>query len=260
MKNKIILLTEIDFLRSWSPVKIIIAVILSVLACVLSALPVWMGWINKTDTLYMPFNDYLIQVWKVIIPFSVLFFTSGIISNDIKNHWLRTVITHAVTKQDVILSKILSSLVSVIIIMIILGIFPILVFSFTLGNGINFDFAGFIQLALYSSLEATLFISIATWLSCFLGGFMNIFVLAFWMFLDNVVMKGILTLWLSNSFTGTVIVDFFFPSGFSEAAVIASSSGTVPFEFILWGIAALMFFVSASLYHFNRLTLDINSD
>lgn len=89
---------------------------------------------------------------------------------------------------------------------------------------------------------------------------MNIFVLAFWMFLDNVVMKGILTLWLSNSFTGTVIVDFFFPSGFSEAAVIASSSGTVPFEFILWGIAALMFFVSASLYHFNRLTLDINSD
>jgi ABC-type transport system involved in multi-copper enzyme maturation permease subunit len=259
MKN-LMLLTKVDFVRIWSLGKIITAISLGVVACILSALPALMGWITENERLYMPFSDYIIQIWKVIVPFAALFFTSGIISNDIKNHWLRSLLVHGVTRQDVIISKILSSLISVFIMMIILGVFPLITFSLSLGLGLNIKFVNLLLVTISWLLEAGMFIAMATWLSCFMQGFMNIFLLAGWMFLDNVIMKGLLSLWLNNTFSGTLIVDFFFPSGFSEAANIASSSGTFPFEYIFWGLSALSFFISLSLYHFNKLTLDVNSD
>ncbi len=259
MRN-ILNLTKIELIRIWSLGKIVTAIVMCLVACLLAVLPAIFSWINNLQNLSMPFTDYLIQFWKIVVPFSALFFSSGIISNDIKNHWLRSILVHSITREEIVFSKILSSLISVLIMMILLGIIPLILFSTSLGLGLNFKIINLTLVILLFTLEASLFITIATWLSCFLSGFMNVFLLAAWMFFDNIIMKGVMSLWLNNTFSGTLILDFFFPSGFSEAAVVASSTGAISFENILWGFAALSFFLSLAFFHFNKLTIDVNSD
>ncbi len=250
----------IDFLRQWNFTKVSILLVLTVIAGFLSALPGIMGWVAEIPALYMPLTDYLLQIWKIIVPFSVLFFSSGIIAGDIKNHWIRSILIHRITRQDLLLSKIIATLVSVIITMMLLGALPVIVFATGIGVKLDFNILNFVQVLMYFIFEAILFITIATWLSCFLNGFMNIFVLAFWMFLDNILMKGVLSLWMSNSFAGSVIIDVFFPSGFSEAAIVASTSGIFPYESLLWGFASLSFFLGIAIFSFSKINIDKSSD
>jgi ABC-type transport system involved in multi-copper enzyme maturation permease subunit len=260
MKSNLMILIRTELSRIWTPGKIIVAAVLTLLACVISILPVIFGWLNDIPTFNLEFSEMAINILKIIVPFSALFFASGIISNDIKNHWLRAVLSHAVTRQDVLLAKIISATISVFIMILALGILPLLVFDLSSEINFAYSFIETFQVILYFTLEAALFVAIAAWLSCFVGGFMNIFFLAGWMFLDNVVIKGVLTMWLSANTTGGIIMDFFFPSGFSEAAVIAGGSGSFPTEFLLWGLAALAFFTAAGLFHINYINIDTNSD
>lgn len=260
MKNILFILLRTEFFRIWTKGKIIVAAAMTLLAVTISIVPVIFGWLNDIPEFQFTFSEMLVNILKVIVPFSALFFASGIISNDIKNHWVRTVLTHSVTRQDLFLAKILAATISVLIMIISLGILPMVVFDLISEIDFSYNFTSIFQVILYFTLEAALFISISAWLSCFVGGFMNIFFLAGWMFLDNVVIKGVLNMWLSAGVTGGIIMDFFFPSGFSEAAVVAGGAGSFPAEFLLWGLAALLFFVSIGLYQFNLINTDTNSD
>jgi ABC-type transport system involved in multi-copper enzyme maturation permease subunit len=260
MTNKTLILAKAELFRIWSIKKIIVVAILCIVSCILSGLPAWLNLMGDAAIPKLQFSEYLINIWKILIPFSTLFFASGVISSDVKNHWLRTILTHSVTRQDIIISKLISITLSVIVVMVLLGIIPLTVFGISSGVNFIFEFLPLLQLVIYLILEILLFTSIAIWLSCFLSGFMNIFFLAAWMFLDNVVIRGVLTMWLSSTFTGNLIMEFFFPSGFGEAAVIAGDSGIFPLEFLLWGFSALTFFLALSLYHINFVKIDINSD
>lgn len=260
MMQNLIVLFKTEFMRTWTKGKIISLAIFALLACIISVMPVWFNWLGDTKLPNLDFSELLINIWKVLVPFSALFFASGIISNDVKNHWFRTVLSHSVTRQDMVIAKLKSATASVMIIMLLVGALPLLVFDLSSSVSFNYSFDSILQVFIYFTLEATLFVSISLWLSCFLGGFMNVFFLAFWMFMDNAIINGALSFWLSSNTSGTIIMDFFFPSGFSDAAAVAGSSGSFPTEFILWGFAALTFFVSAALYHINHVNIDINTD
>lgn len=260
MIKNLLVLFKTEFIRTWTKGKIISLVIFTILSCVISVLPILFNMLGDAEIPNLDFTELLINIWKIIVPFAALFFASGIISNDVKNHWLRTVLSHAVTRQDVVVAKLKSATVSVMIIMLLIGVLPLLVFDISSSVSFNYNISSILEVFVLFTLEASLFISIALWLSCFLGGFMNIFFLALWMFMDNTVFKGILSVWLSANKSGSIMMDFFFPSGFSEAAVVAGSAGSFPTEFILWGFAALTFFIAASLYHINHINIDINTD
>ena len=260
MNSKLFILTKVDFIKTWGKGKIISIAAFCIISCVLSAVPAWFNLLGETKIPALQFTEYLLNIWKIIVPFAALFFTAGIISNEVKSHWLRTVMTHAVTRQDLLISKILSSTASVFVVMLLIGVIPLLVFGITTGAEFTGGILSIIQVFIYFILESALFVSIAIWLSCFMNGFLNIFFLAGWMFLDNVVIKGILSMWLSSSVTGNIITEFFFPSGFSEAAIVAGGSGVFPTEFLLWGFAALTFFITAGLFHINYVKIDVNTD
>lgn len=259
MKN-IMILIRIELYRIWSIPKLIALGLFALIAIVVSLIPTWFSMFDDLNVPNLQFSEMLINIWKVIVPFSALFFGSGIISNDIKNHWLRTILSNAISRQDVYFSKIKAASLSVLAIMFFVGFLPILVFDLASNINFSYNLLAIIQVTFYFALEAGLYIAVASWLSCFVGGFMNVFFLGLWMFLDNVVIKGVLAMWLSTSTSGFMIMDFFFPSGFSEAAVVAGSSGEISTEFLLWGFAAIGFFLTVGFYHFSKINIDINSD
>ncbi|MFA7625480.1 MAG: hypothetical protein WCZ17_00415 [Candidatus Kapaibacterium sp.] len=261
MKSKLNMLIKIELFRVWTKKTIIVTVALTLAAIIISILPAWLGLIPDFKDVTVDFSQTLVDILKVLVPFSVFYFASAIISEDIKNHWIRTILTHAVSKQDLYISKIVSTGLSVFIIMLCLGVLPLAVFDVSVpAIDFNYEFTGIVLVLVLLFLEGLMFISISAWFSCFAGGFMNVFLLGCWLFLDNVVIRGVLQIWLQNNTAGSLISDFFFPSGFGEAAIAAGNSGGMVWEFSAWGFAALALFLTLGLIHFNRINIDINSD
>ncbi|MBX3042683.1 MAG: hypothetical protein KIT33_01165 [Candidatus Kapabacteria bacterium] len=253
-------LISIELKRTWTLGKIVTVSALTLIACIITLIPIWLDIADSFPAMKLDFSEMLFGVFKILVPFSVFFFASGIISNDVKNHWARSVLTAAVTRQDFLLSKLLSATISVLFIMILLGALPLAVFDIFSEISFDYSFSAIISVIFFQMLNTLLYITVAAWISCLVGGFLNIFLLAIWMFLDNVVVKGILAGFFENNIVGSMFVDFFFPSGFSDAAQVIGSSGSFPFEFILWGLAALTLFGSLVFWNVNKLLIDTSSD
>ncbi|MFA5513133.1 MAG: hypothetical protein WC313_11855, partial [Candidatus Kapaibacterium sp.] len=115
MKSKLNMLIKIELFRVWTKKTIIVTVALTLAAIIISILPAWLGLIPDFKGVTLDFSQTLVDILKVIVPFSVFYFASAIISEDIKNHWIRTILTHAVSKQDLYISKIVSTGLSVFI-------------------------------------------------------------------------------------------------------------------------------------------------
>jgi ABC-type transport system involved in multi-copper enzyme maturation permease subunit len=260
MKNNLVILITTELKRSWTRTKIIVSSILCLVLCLLSALPGIFGFLENIPIPVMQVTDYLVNVWKMMMPFAVFFFTVGIIASDIKNHWLRTLLIHSITRQQIVLSKMLSALISVIIILLVLGLLPILVFIFTSGIEYEFSFLSTLGIVGVYMLETLLYIAMATWLSCIIPGFFNVFILAGWMFLDSTIIKGILMLFFSDYKYFSIFADFFFPSGFSEAITILSGKGDFPWDPLLWGATGLTLFLTLAFWQINKIKIDTNTD
>jgi ABC-type transport system involved in multi-copper enzyme maturation permease subunit len=256
MKN-IITLTYYEIRKFWTIPKLIIYGAITIIGLVLAMIPSWAGFFNN-QIIILEFHTIASTLLGFVIPISVFLFTSGIISSDIKSHWLRSILSRPIIKYEYLTAKYLSVIFSLIISMIFLVLFPSLV-VYASGK-VNFDFSQTFSTLLFSFVEGLLFISMAMWFSCYMNGFMNIFVLAIWMFLENFIVSPIISNFVVDSRFGSIFVDFFFPSAFSEASKILLSGGNFPFEKIFWGLSALFFFLSLSYYHVTQIKTDTNSD
>ena len=246
----------LEFRKMWNLPVIIISSILLLISLLINFIPLLVG-AYKVEGLIKSFEiqSALSQGFSILVPLLSLIFGAGIISNDIKNHWIRTILSRPVTRADFLLTKIISTSLTIFILMLIIGTLPVIILSVIVPVNTNFDFIKFIGThALYLG-EAMTYITICSLLSLWLPGFSNIIILIVWM-LSNSIMSMIVNNYFWDSSIAMLISDFYFPGGFQEAAESLVSGAIFPLEKLLWGFSALFGFLALAIFNFNFIQID----
>ncbi|HRP01462.1 MAG TPA: hypothetical protein PLE30_02330 [Candidatus Kapabacteria bacterium] len=256
--DNIITLTSFDLKRFWTIKRLIIMGIFALITIAVSFIPSSLN-IPKSST-QVNFDVILASGLSFVVPVLVLLFTGGIISNDIRTFYYRTILSRPVSKEEYLCSKYLFSFINLFLGTILFAIVPSFIGITSLPVEINFNFGTSLLVYLLYLLEGVLFISISMSLSTILKGSFNIFVLIIWIFLETTLINGLLSNFVSFSKPLAIFSDFFFPAGFSEAAKLLNTSSVLLFESILWGFAALTFWFALSFYQITKIKIDANMD
>jgi ABC-type transport system involved in multi-copper enzyme maturation permease subunit len=261
MNNSYFKLFTFEFRKFWTLSIIIVAAIILLLILAGMIIPVIMGAYGDKALIHsLDFNITLFGFYKILVPLLALFFTTGIVAFDKRSHWLRTILSRPIKRENYLLIKMASSSASIFMLMLVMGTLPITILSLMVDIPIKFTLSTCIYIHLFFLLESMMYIAISTWLSCFLPSFLNVVVLAFWMFTDSSIIKSIVSTFLWDKTWAVILKDFYFPSGFSDALDKIITNASFPYSEIFWGIAALFGFLSLALYHFNHIQIDSGSD
>lgn len=260
--NSIWTLYKAEFFRSWNRSKIILVGIFSLLFISGAFLLDITGAFDNAEqfpefirTQSMILNSIL--GW--LTPLSVFLFAAGIVAFDVKNYWLRSILSRPVTKQEWMLAKIKAISTSVLLTILAIGFIPSMIMYILAPDVIVFDTGNVILILLSYMLEIVLFVSMAAWFSTFLPTFVNVLVLAIMLFIDNTALPLIAGFYWDVTIIN-FIADFFFPSGFREFTDVYTKSSEFDYEYLLWGFASLALFFGLSLFHINLIKIDKNSD
>jgi ABC-type transport system involved in multi-copper enzyme maturation permease subunit len=261
MNNSIVKLLFFELRKFWSLSTIIISSVIFLLILAGTLVPAFIGvYGSKALIPNIDYNITIYSFYKILVPLLSLFFTVGIVSFDKRSHWLRTILSRQISREYFLLIKMLAALISIFFLMILMGILPISILVLIVSVPIKFSLSYFIYINLLYLFEASLYIAISTWLSCFLPSFLNLVVLAFWMFTDAYVLRNIVDFFLWDKTWAVILNDFYFPSGFSDAVGKILTNSKFPLNELLWGITSLFGFLSLTLYHFNKIQIDSGSD
>lgn len=191
--------------------------------------------------------------------FIFLVFTAGIIGNDIKTGWLRTLLIRSVTRQQYLFSKLSAVYCSTILVYIIT--FSVAAVVLFMDSGVLFDIDG--QIAIYvlvlESLQILLTTILSAWISCYLPGMVNSVAVYGWMAISQMIHFFVNRAywdvkWLS------IMKEYLFPDGFTNAQTSIMAQMPFPYGDLLWGCAALCGAVAASAYAINRVVVDSGSE
>ncbi len=258
MTKAFLILFKIEFFRIWTRVRLITLGIMLLLGVALAFLINSTGIVETApDSFFSSFSYSMIlpNFFTLIVPVTAFFFSAGIISYDINNHWLSSILSRPVTKADFLIAKIFSVLTSLLIVMILTVLIPLIIFDLISTVSLKVEFLQTLYIIIAYLMEGLLFILIATFFSTFLSNFKNAFLLGLWILIDFTQKQIIPTVYWDNQFM-LIFSDFFFPSSLSESAKKLVSTGKMNYELILWGISAITAFFSISLYNFSRINID----
>lgn len=262
MMNSFGTLYKAEFFRSWNKAKIIIVGIFTLIFMGVALLPKFTGVFDNMDQLpdfLLTQSTILNNIFSWLTPLTVFLFAAGIVAFDVKNYWLRSIISRPVTKQEWMLSKIMAVSTSVLVTIMAIAFIPSLVLYITAPDIITFDTGKVIMLLLTYLLEIVLFVSMASWFSTFMPTFVNVLVIAIIIFIDNTALPLIAGIYWDVSILN-IIADFFFPSGFRDFGNLYINSAKFDFEYLLWGFAGLSLFLGLSLFQINLIKIDKNAD
>lgn len=260
--NNILTLNYYNLKRFWTVKKIIIFMVFFVLLSSLLLIPKFMNIPLAENSLVakVQFPNVLSAYLSLVVPIFVILFTGGIISNDIRSYFFRTVVSRPVFKYEYLSSKYLFSSINLIISMIFYGVLPALIFLFSIDMSIEYNIINSLLIFLLYFLEGLLFISISITLSMFLKGFFNVFAFGIWVFLEAIVNNQLVQFFIDYNPILSIASDFFFPSGFSEASKLLVNPSMLLFESLLWGAASLLLFMGISYYFITIIKVDENGD
>lgn len=251
---------KIELKRLWTKPKYIVFSIFIGVLSLLSLIPKLTGALNSDIAAFLPGQaSILAQILSPIVTVTVLFFTFGIISNDIKNHWFRTVLVRPVRREIFVSAKIVSTAISLLIVMLLTTAVPMLIFNLTAPEPLPFDLWNILGVFFLYFLHGILFILISTWLSCFLPGIFNILIFVVWMVSEQII-SPIISLFLWDVRAALIFQDFYFPNGFADAAVNMMNSGEIATNELIWGFAALTLFSTLLFANINLIQIDKAAD
>lgn len=257
MRN-LMTLVEVEFRRTWS--KPFVLIILGVTALTFLVIFLVQSFFSVLSESQMTFKASL--VLKSFMTFfstvAALVITTGIIKFDVKNHWFRTILTRPVSRDEALLAKITSSFAGVTLISIFTCILPVIFMEVIAPDFMTFDTGAFLAVFVVYMLNVLGVILIATWFSCWAGGFFNLILVIVWMFVNNIV-SGVIPPIIWDNRLLLIIVDFFYPESLADLAE-QISGGNFSWELLLWGLATIAGFGGLAFWHFNKIKIDHGSD
>ena len=250
----------LEFRKMWNLSVIIMSSILLFVSLLVNFIPYLVGAYGIEGPIHQLDSVALLsQGFTILVPLLSLIFGAGIISNDIKNHWIRTILSRPVTRADYLLTKIISTSLTIFILMLIIGTLPVTILSLIVPINVEFNFIKFIFIhGLYLG-EAFTYITIASLLSMWLPGFVNVIIIVVWL-LSNSILTTLVNNYFWDSNIALIIADFYFPGGFREAAESVISNSKFPLEKLLWGFSSLFAFLALALYNFTLIQIDKGVD
>lgn len=256
--DNIITLTYFDLKRFWTLKRMIIFGVFFLLILGMSFIPLFLD--LPTLNMQLNLDTFLVGALSFFVPVFVLLFTGGIISNDVRTYYLRTLVSRPISKEEYLSSKYIYSIINLVIATIFFAVIPSIATMYSYSSEVNLNLGNSLFTYLLFILEGLLFIAISISLSTILKGYFNIFVLAVWIFLESSLINGVLSNFVSFSRILAILSDFFFPAGFSEATKLMNTGSLLFYESLLWAIASLALFVSLSYYQITRIKIDSNVD
>lgn len=204
-------------------------------------------------------SEKLFQLMSFLVPVTSAFFCVGLVHNDVKDGWLRTLLVRAIRREEYLLARSLSMLASVWATVTFAGTLPLLVGVIFTKLPVNFQ-PGEV-LALYGLFLgiSLLYISILSFFSCWLPGVVNVVALMAWWFIATAG-HAYTTFFLWDSPWAVFADQFLFPNGFFDAVDAVRNNTHAPYIEVLWGTASLAFFSSLSFWSVNRIQVDKGSE
>ena len=189
------------------------------------------------------------------LPLVVAVFAVGLISNDVRSGWFRTLLMRPVTRPGYLFVKMAVALVSVWVTLLIGVSLPL--WAIALLKAPQLECTVGQVLAAYAALvaQSALLIVILTFLSCWLHGVLNIVFLLLWSMAVSIG-DTVVNIQFWDSKWLSILVEYLFPSGFYNAATAISSRTHVPYAELLWGIAALAGFAALAVWSINRIEVE----
>lgn len=241
-----------EFRRQWT----ITALIIPVFFLAISSLVVFIPTPNL-----MEFNvaDKAFQILNSLLAIASAFFCVGLVQNDVKDGWLRTLLVRAIRREEYLLAKSLSALASIWATMVLSVGLPMIVGLVLTKLPVTFEFGQVFGLFALFVCVSLLHVSILTFFSCWLPGVVNVVALMAW-YTVSTLLHAYATFILWDSPWAAYADQFLFPSGFFDAVDAVHNSTHTPYTEVLWGMAALAFFSSLAFWSINRIQVDKGSE
>jgi len=204
-------------------------------------------------------GEKLYQIMILLVPVASAFFSVGFIANDVKDGWLRTLLVRAIRREEYLLAKSLSVLVSIWATALFAGTLPLIVGLIVTKLPIQFQVAEVLALYVLFFFVSILYVSILALFSCWLPGIINVVALMGWGIVAS-SLRAYVNFFLWDSSWAVFAEQFLFPSGFFDAIDAIQNGTHVPYIEILWGIASLAFFCSLSFWSINRIQVDKSTE
>jgi hypothetical protein len=253
MTGSLLALYRIELRRLLTPVMIALPFLLLVLSSVIVLL-----FTQHRSVVDLP-RLIIELVGNVCIVFGVPIAAVGMVAADLKDHWLRTLLMRPVARAEYLLARILAVYTLVAVIILIAGILPTFILPVFLNKPIIWMWSRSLPTLGFLFGHAFLILMLLTLLSCWLPGVANVMLLAGWA-MTSALLGG----YVRSQFwdVGPIVVatEFFFPSGFLDAAMMAQQHTGDPLSSALWGVASTVAVMSLSFWSVNRVQLDGGSE
>jgi len=245
-------LVWVEFRRHWTVTALIVPLLFLVIGSLMVFSP---GPFNKTFNV----GEKLYQLMVLLVPFTSAFFCVGLVSNDVKDGWLRTLLVRAIRREEYLLAKSLSALTSIWVAILFASTLPLIVGLIFMKLPIEFQVGEVLALYALFFCVSLLYVSILVFFSCWLPGVVNVVALMGWGIIAG-ALHAYVTFSLWDSSWAVFTEQFLFPSGFFDAVDAVRAQTHTPYTEIAWGMAALAFFSSLSFWSVNRIQVDKGSE
>lgn len=196
----------------------------------------------------------------LVVPFSAALFCGGIISLDVKDGWLRTLLIRPITRQQYLLIKLAAVFSSVVISIIVAGVIPNIVVGAFFAQGVfQFDIGPVLMEHAIFLLQALLVIGLLVFFSCWMPGMFNMVLLAMWYIAASMIGAYLQSRFWSSQWL-MILRDFLFPSGFTSALDMILGKAGTPTAEVAWGFAALGLVLALAFWSVARIEVDKSSE
>jgi len=214
----------------------------------------------KTSKVYNITNAGAMANLSLVVPLAACLFAVGAIAGDVREHWLRTVLIRPISRQQYLLIKLAAVYTSVVLTIVVAGILPNIIIAEYVAKGeVQFNLGLFLSTHGLILLQALLLLALLMFFSCWVPGVMNVVVLGGW----GIAASGIgaylqLSYWSDKWFT--ILRDYLFPSGFSDAIEAITAGKGTPVAQMLWGLGALAVSLALAFWSITKIQVDKSSE
>jgi ABC-type transport system involved in multi-copper enzyme maturation permease subunit len=250
--NSFTILFKAEFKRFFSPAMIVAAIAVIGLGNMMS-----FAMISLQETQR---SSALVEVSFGVSSFiAVLIFSAGIVGYDVKSGWLRTLLIRSITRQQYVLAKVAVTVSASVLTMFVSIMIPLLYYSLFTNAKIVVDWMLTVEFLILNICEMVLLIVMSTAFSCWITGAFNSLLVYIWMGATTTIEILIAKKYWDISWV-MVVKDYLFPSGFQHAINALKMNAEIPYADILWGITAMMFFLSVMLFLINTVQVDTSTE
>lgn len=201
----------------------------------------------------------LIDASLSLSPIIVVVFGIGIIANDVKDGWLRTLLIRPLTRQQYLFTKAAVVFTSSWIVTFIAVFAPTVIRGLLTSTAVVWNAGTLLASIPLLVAHSVLLLFLMIFFSCWLPGAVNAVLLAAWAFLSQMLYFYISTkLW--DARWAVVLQEYFFPSGFLDALMAIRQGTHTPLAEIAWGCAALSGVIWLSIISITKIQIDKTSE